>query len=110
VGCLGRVAAPAADDQRAVGAATGGDLADVVGGEVGGGVGGMAFPPGAPVPDQGPVVGHHLAAAAPLGCVVVEVGSALSLDLAAALFLEGPAAWAPALAADDAAASDAGAS
>ena len=43
------VARAAANDQVTIGSAAACDLADVVGGEVGGGVGGLALPPWAPV-------------------------------------------------------------
>jgi hypothetical protein len=72
---LGAVAAPAADDEAAIGAASLGDFADVVGGEVRGGVGGAAGPSGAPVPDDEAVVGDGLGAAASFGAAVVEVGA-----------------------------------
>jgi hypothetical protein len=69
------VAAPAADDELAVGAAAGGDFADVVGGQVGGLVGGLAFPSGAPVADDGTMVGDDSSSAFALVGVGVEVGS-----------------------------------
>ena len=104
----GGVAAPAADDQRPGRVTSACDLAYVVGGQVGGWVGGAALPAGAPVPDEGAVVGHDPAPSLPFLGVVVEVWSALALDLAAVSFLEGPAAGAPALAPDLAAAAEAG--
>ena len=73
------VARPAADDQAAIGAAALGYFLHVVGGQVGRGVGGAAFPPRAPVTDDGAVVRHHAASALALGVVVVEVGSACPL-------------------------------
>jgi hypothetical protein len=79
VGRAGGVAGPAADDQLPIGAAAGGDLADVVGGQVGGLVGGLPDPAGAPVADDGAVVGDHAGPAPALGGVGVQVGAACSL-------------------------------
>ena len=79
VGRAGRVARPAADDQAAIGWSALGYFLHVVGGQVGVRVGGSALPPGAPVPDDGAVVGDDAAAALALGVVVVEVGSACLL-------------------------------
>ena len=56
MGGSGGVAGPAADDQRAIGAAAACDLAYMVGGEVGRGVGGSTLPPGAPVAHHGTMV------------------------------------------------------
>jgi hypothetical protein len=53
---------------------------DVVGGEVGRWVGGLTLPPGAPVAEEGAVVGDDAASALSLA-VVVEVGAACSLGL-----------------------------
>jgi len=73
VGGSGGVAGAAADDEVASWVSAFGDFADVVGGEVGGLVGGLASPAGAPVADDGAMVGYHPGAAASFGVVVVEV-------------------------------------
>jgi transcriptional regulator with XRE-family HTH domain len=75
VGGSGGVAGPAADHERPVGVATSAHFLDMVGGEVGGLVGGLASPPGAPVPHHGAVVGDHAATALAFLGVVVEVWS-----------------------------------
>src|SRR5215217_6264255 len=69
----GAVARPAANDEAAIGAASGCHLADVVGGQVGRGVRGAAFPSWAPVADDGAVVGDGLTSAPAFGRVVVQV-------------------------------------
>jgi hypothetical protein len=63
-----------------VGATTCCYFSDVVCGEVGRWVGRLALPPGAPVADDGAVVGDDAAAALSLS-VVVEVGASCSLGL-----------------------------
>jgi hypothetical protein len=67
----GGVARAAANDELAIRSAPPCDLADVVGGQVGGLVGGLAFPSWAPVADDGAVVGDD--AASTLAFVVVVV-------------------------------------
>jgi hypothetical protein len=57
------------------------DLADVVGGQVGRWVGGLALPPWAPVAEEGAVVGHDLTSALALARVVVQVGASCLLGL-----------------------------
>src|SRR5512132_1592278 len=110
VGGPGRVARAAADDQPAIGAAALGDFLDVVGGQVGGGVGGSAFPSWAPVADDGAVVGDDAASPFPLSGVVVEVVATVPLGLvlaALAVVAAGFAAYC--LAASDAGAEQAAA-
>jgi hypothetical protein len=75
------VARATADDEAAIWPATGSYFLDVVGGEVGGWVGGLAFPPWAPVPHDGAVVGDDKAPSLSLSGVVVEVGPAYPLAL-----------------------------
>lgn len=60
----GGVAVAATDHEAAIGSATGCDFADVICGEVGGGAGRVASPAGAPVADDGAVLGDDLGAAA----------------------------------------------
>jgi hypothetical protein len=79
VGGPSAVAGAAANNEAAIGWATAYDLSYVVGGQVGARVGGAALPPGAPVPDDGAVVGDEPAPALPLGVVVVQVGAACLL-------------------------------
>jgi hypothetical protein len=75
------VARPAADHEVPVWSAAACYLADVVGGEVGRGVGGAAFPSWAPVADDGAVVGHDPAPALSFLGVGVQVGSSYPLEL-----------------------------
>jgi hypothetical protein len=75
VGGSGRVAASATDHEFASGVASSCYLADVVGGQVGRGVGGAAFPAGAPVAHDPAVVGDRSASAFAFLGVVVEVGA-----------------------------------
>jgi hypothetical protein len=99
------VAGPAADHEAAIGSAALGDFLDVVGGEVGREVGGLAFPPGAPVAHHGAVVRHYPTPTLAFSGVVVEVGSSLRFgSVVGALAVV--AAWS---AADSLAASSAGA-
>jgi len=70
---LGGVAGAAADDEAASWVSAFGDLADVVGGQVGGLVGWLASPSWAPIADDGAVVCHHAGATPSFGVVVVEV-------------------------------------
>jgi hypothetical protein len=104
MGGSGAVAGPAANDEATIGAATCAYLADVVGGEVGGRVGGLLGPAGAPVAQQGAVVGDDATSALSLSGVV-EVGASCSLGPV----LVGLAVSAPGFAADGGAAADAGA-
>jgi hypothetical protein len=76
MGGTGGVAGPAANDERAIGAATSANLSNVVSGEVRARVGGLAFPSRAPVPDDGAVVSYDPGAASTLVGVGVEVGPA----------------------------------
>ena len=73
------VAAAAADDELAAGVAAFGDFFDVVGGEVGAGVGWLFGPSWAPVAEEGAVVGDDAFSASAFCCVVVQVGSTLAL-------------------------------
>jgi len=70
---LGGVAGAAANDEAASWVSAFGDLADVVGGQVGGLVGWLASPSWAPIADDGAVVCHHAGATPSFGVVVVEV-------------------------------------
>jgi hypothetical protein len=104
VGGSGGVAGAAADDQRPECVTTSAYLPDVVGGEVGGRVGWLSGPAGAPVAEEGAVVGDQAAPALAFS-VVVEVGALGSLGLV----LDALAVTAAVLASDGAAAADAGA-
>jgi hypothetical protein len=99
------VAGAAADDEATSGAAARCHFLDVVGGEVGGGVGGLLGPAGAPVAEEGAMVGDDAASAFAFAGVVVEVGASCCLGSVQA----GLAVSASSLAAYLPAASEAGA-
>jgi hypothetical protein len=80
--------------QGAGGQAGHGYLDDVVGDQVGAGVGGVVFEAGAPVPHPGAVVGDQVAAPLALGGVV-EVGPLRSLGPVTVTLAVGTAGLAP---------------
>jgi hypothetical protein len=77
----GRVAGAAADDEAAAWAAPGCYFLDVVGAQVGRGVGGAALPARTPVAHDGAVVGHNATASLSFSGVGVEVGASYPLGL-----------------------------
>ena len=71
MGGAGGVAGAAANDQAAVGLATGCYFLDMVGGQVGAQVGGLALPAGAPITHHGAMVGDDAAPSFPFLGVVL---------------------------------------